>query len=157
VFHKPWGIGFSDMCLPTSDVPVQIMNGQDHGDQLLSATFWDIVVPLDPHRFLLMPAPGSQQDPATRADHRIKLEGMLGIFIWELIWGAAERHVLWHPDHVPYALELEPRQRPQPRLPRPWAGEDETEAPQVMLNYAALPPGKTVERRRLDEHPARRV
>lgn len=39
---RPWGIGFSDACLPTSDVPVVLMDGQDDPNQLLCAAFWDL-------------------------------------------------------------------------------------------------------------------
>lgn len=154
VAGKPWGIGFSDACLPTSDAPVVVMNGQDSEDQLLSVLCWDLLVPLDPHRFLLMPAPGSQEDPRTLSDHRVKFDGGLGLVVWELVWGAADEHVFWHPDHVPHALEMSPRGR-GPRLPRPWAG-DTHEPPQMIMQYAAMAPGTTVERRWLDEHPPRR-
>lgn len=154
VGSKPWGIGFSDACLPTSDVPVVVLNGQDHENQLLSATFWDLLVPLDPHRFLLMPTPGSQDDPRTLSDHRVKFDGGFGVVIWELLWAAADKHVFWHPDHVPPALEMSPGER-GPRLPRPWAG-DTHEPPQMITQYGPMPPGTTVERRWLEEHPSRR-
>jgi hypothetical protein len=36
VASKPWGIGFSDVCQPTSHVPVVMMNGQDDQNQMLS-------------------------------------------------------------------------------------------------------------------------
>ncbi|CCH85805.1 conserved protein of unknown function [Modestobacter italicus] len=125
VGSTPWGIGFSDACLPTSDVPVVVMNGQDHDDQLLSVAHWDVLVPLDAHRFLIMPTPGSQPDPRTLADHRAKFDGGFGMALFGLLWEAAEQHVFWHPDHVPPAPEMDPRTRlPRlPRLPRPWAGD----------------------------------
>jgi len=151
---KPWGIGFSDACLPTSDVPVVLMNGQDDVNQLLSVAYWDVLVPLDPHRFLLMPTPGSQGDPATLFDHRIKFDGGFGLVVWELVWAAADKHVFWQPDHVPHALEMSPRQR-GPRRPRPWAG-DTAVLPQMIMQYAPMPPGTTVERWWLQQHPPRR-
>lgn len=152
---RPWGIGFSDACLPTSDVPVVLMNGQDDQNQLLAEAYWEVLVPLDSHRFLLLPAPGSQSDPRTRSDHRIKPDAGLGILVWELLWGAADKHVFWHPDHVPYAVETSDRER-GPRLPRPWAGGTR-EPPQMMLQYEALPTGLTVERRWLEKHPSGRT
>jgi hypothetical protein len=155
VGSKPWGIGFSDACLPTSDVPVVVMNGQDHDNQLLSAAYWDVLVPLDPHRFLIMPTPGSQPDPRTLADHRVKFHPGLGIALGDMLWGAADQHVFWHPDHLPYILEMESRSR-GPRLPRPWGG-DTHEAPQTIMQYGVMPPGMTVERRWLEEHPPRRA
>ncbi|MGX9901670.1 hypothetical protein ACW0JT_20535 [Arthrobacter sp. SA17] len=43
---RPWGVGFTNLCLYTSDVPVQIINGQDDNDQLKAASYWDIYLPL---------------------------------------------------------------------------------------------------------------
>ncbi len=151
VGSKPWGIGFSDACMPTSDAPVVIMNGQDDEDQVLSAAYWDLLVPLDPHRFLLMPTPGSQRDPSTLVDHRVKFDGGFGLVVWELLWAAADQHVFWHPEHMPHALGMTPRER-GPRLPRPWVGETHA-APEVVMTYGAMSPGTTVERRWLEEHP----
>ena len=126
------------------------MNGQDAERQLVSAAFWDVLLPLDSHRFLLMPGRGSQPDPATWRDHRLKLDGGLAAFVIDLIVSSADEHVFWHPDHEP------PRIReitsPGSRLPRPWVGETH-EAPQWILQYDAMPPGMTVERRWLTEHP----
>jgi len=131
------------------------MNGQDRDDQLLSVAYWDVLVPLDPHRFLVMPTPGSQPDPRTLADHRVKFDGGFGMVLLSLLWDAADQHVFWHPDHVPQALEMDPRML-GPRLPRPWAG-DTHEPPQTIMEYGAMPPGTTVERRWLEEHPPRRA
>jgi len=144
VAGKPWGIGFSDACLPTSDAPVVLMNEHDSEGQLLSVAYWDVVLPLDPHRVLIMPGPGSQLDPATWADHRLKLDGIFGMFVMDLIWSAAEEHVFWHPDHEPPLIRDTAARGP--RLPRPWAGDTHS-APQSILQYEALPPGTTVERR----------
>jgi hypothetical protein len=150
VAGKPWGIGFSSACLPTSDAPVVLMNGQDAERQLLSAAFWDVLLPLDPHRFLLMPGRGSQPDPATRHDHRLELDGGLGALVIDLIASSADEHVFWHPEHEP--PRIRETTSPGSRLPRPWVGETH-ESPQWILQYDAMPPGTTVERRWLTEHP----
>lgn len=151
VGSKPWGIGFSDVCLPTSDVPVVLMNGQDDENQLLPVAYWDVLVPLDPHRFLLMTRRGSQEDPATWVDHRLKMDGGMGVFLTDMLWSAAEQHVFWHPDHEPYGLR-ESHTR-GPRLPRPWAGDTHS-PPQMIMEYGAMSPDTTVERRWM-QHPAR--
>ncbi|SDY95314.1 Protein of unknown function [Modestobacter sp. DSM 44400] len=149
--RKPWGIGFSDVCLPTSDVPVVLMSSQDDANQLLSVAYWDVLVPLDPHRFLLMTRPGSQDDPATWVDHRLKMDGGMGVFLTDMLWSAAERHMFWHPDHEPQGL---PESHTRgPRLPRPWAGDTHS-PPQMIMEYGAMPLGTTVERRWM-EHPTR--
>lgn len=71
VFDKPWCIGFSDVCLLTSDVPVVILNGHDDQDQAFAAWYDSVYLPLDPHRFLLMPGRHLQEeDPLKRVDHR---------------------------------------------------------------------------------------
>jgi len=59
VHDRPWGFGFSDVCLLTGDVPAVILNGHDDRDQLASAAHWDIVLPLDPRRFLFLSGPAS--------------------------------------------------------------------------------------------------
>jgi hypothetical protein len=151
VHGKPWGIGFSDACLPTGDVPVIIMNGQDDTRQLLAAAYWDVLLPLDPHRFLLIPTIASQADPRTWNDHRIQLPGGLGIFITNLIISAADTHVFHHPDHRPHAWNADSTEGR--RLPLPWADDGDYETPTTSLQYGALGPGKTVERRWLIEHP----
>lgn len=150
VASKPWGVGFSDACLPTSDVPVVLMNQHDAERQLVSAALWDVVLPLDPHRLLIMRARGSGPDPATWIDHRLKLDSGFGVFVIDMIWSAAEEHLFWHPDHEPPTIrEVAARGR---RLPRPWAGDAHSE-PQSILEYGALPASMTVERRWLTEHP----
>lgn len=151
---KPWGVGFSDSCIPTSDVPVVVMNGQDADHQLLSVAYLDIVLPLDPHRFLILPAPGSQDDPATLRDHRVKLDGGLGRFVADLIWSSADQYLLWHPDHEPQHLKEFARHGG--RLPQPWAGDENKSNPMFMLQYGAMSPDHTVERRWFTEHPPHR-
>jgi hypothetical protein len=148
VAAKSWGIAFSDVCQPTSDVPVVLMNGHDDENQVLSVAYWDLLVPLDPHRFLLMTTPGAQEDPATWADHRLKVDGGMGFFFTDLLWSAAERHVFWHPDHPPQGLQDDAPRR-GPRLPRPWAGDTHS-APEWVMDYGAMEPNTTVERRWMD-------
>jgi hypothetical protein len=150
LYQRPWGLGFSDACLLTSDVPVVILNGHDDENQLLSASFWDILLPLDPHRLLLMPGVSAQErDPRKRRDHRFKLDGGLGIFVNRVLFDAADMHVLHHPHHDPIRFLKE---GDGPRLATPWTGEAAS-SPEYVLSYGVLHPEFTVERRWLTEHP----
>lgn len=152
LFEKPWCIGFSDVCLLTSDVPVVILNGQDDPDQTFAAWYDTVYLPLDPHRFLLMPGRQLQEeDRLKRVDHREKLDGGLGLFFNDAIWAAADRLVFYHPQHNPIPHTADRSSR-GPRLPPPGTG-DENRGPQYAISYGVLPPDFTVERRWLAEHP----
>jgi len=152
---KPWGIGFSDTCIATSDAPVILMNGQDADAQLLSVAYWDVILPLDPHRFLIMPTPGSQSERATWTDHRVKLPGGLGTFLVNLVRSVADEQMFWHPGHEPSGVADLPSNGG--RLSRPWAGDATYADPEFIIQYHAMDPGTTVERRWLTEHaPPRR-
>jgi hypothetical protein len=128
------------------------MNGQDDADQVLAAAYWDILVPLDPHRFLILPTVGSQDDPRTRVDHRLKLDSGMGIFITDLIVSVADTHVFHHPHHQPPGWDHKAMRGGH--LPRPWEG-DSSEPPSMILQYGALGAGLTVERTWLADHPPR--
>ena len=147
LFARPWGLGFADHCLLTSDVPVVIVNDQDADNQLLAVRVWDIVCPLDPHRLLFLPGIGTVDSPRANLDHRTKFDGMLGHALNQLIFDAADRHVFHHPEHPP---PVKPNS--EHRVPRPWAG-DAHEAAQFVMQYATLRADQTIERRWLTEHP----
>lgn len=154
IFSKPWCIGFSDACLLTSDVPVVILNGQDDPDQAFATWYDEVYLPLDPHRFLLLPGRHTQEeDPMKRRDHREKLDGGLGTFFNDVIWAAADKQVFYHPAHnpIPDMTRIGGR---GPRLPPP--GTEDKVGPRYAISYGVLPPNMTVERRWLDEHPPRR-
>jgi hypothetical protein len=148
IFDRPWGLGFSDVCLWTSDVPVVIVNGQDDENQLLATAFWDVILPLDPHRFLILPGRRAQEnDPRKRVDHLAKLDGGLGTVLSSMLFEAADKQVFWHSAHDPLPhLHLD-----GPRLPTPWTGNS-NEGPSWVLDYETLTRGFTVERRWLSEH-----
>lgn len=150
---RPWGLGFTDMCLLTSDVPVVMFNHHDAEDQLAAAAVCDIMLPLDPHRLLFLPNPGMQAaDPHKRTDHRMKIPGAMGMAFVDIAYDAADAFVIHHPGHDPWR-----HWRPDgPRLPAPWDGQDH-EAPTYALEYGTLPSHLTVERRWLTEHPPARV
>lgn len=59
LFSRPWGVGFSDYCLLSGDVPVLVLNGQDHANQQAAVAYWDVYLPLDPHRCLYLPGTAS--------------------------------------------------------------------------------------------------
>lgn len=142
IFSRPWGIGFSDYCLLTGDVPTVVLNGQDHHDQKAAVAYWDIYLPLDSHRCLYLPGTaGREKDRRLRADHRFKLHPGLAIGLNSTVLDASVRHVFFHPDHDPTA-------RAQPALDLAKNG------PQFLLNYDVLDPNDGVQRRWLDVHPA---
>lgn len=130
LYVRPWGLGFTNACLPTSDCPVVILNAHDDEDQVGAAHTWDIVFPLDPHRFIFMPDRQMvEDDPEKRVDHRLNLSGV-GVAFVDAIYSAADRYIYMHPDHKPW---LDPdRAR---RLPAP--GEPGF-APQSALHYPVL-------------------
>lgn len=151
LFSRPWGIGFADVCLTTSDVPAMILNELDAFDQLEAAALWDIILPLDPHRFLLLPGLDLMLDPGKRKDHRLKLDGGMGIFLSVAIRDAAERHVFPHPEHPPHQGSGVPAEGP--RQPRLWAADVKSSGAQYVISYDTLAPTLTVERRWI-ENPA---
>lgn len=153
VYQRPWGLGFSDACLTTCDVPVVILNNHDAEDQVLAAAVCDILLPLDPHRFLFLPGVTLLEDPRKRVDHRLKFDGGLGIALSEIIRDAADQHLLHHPRHRPPWLH--DTRDIRPRLARAWEGEDPEMSPQYSVSYNVLPPQYGVERRWLTEHPPR--
>lgn len=152
ILDRPWGLGFSDLCLWTGDVPVVVLNAQDAQNQLLATAYCDVILPLDPHRFLLLPGHRARkEDPRKRVDHRFKMEGGTGQIISQMIFDAADSQVFCHRDHDPTPhLRLT-----GPRLPTPWTG-DSHGGPTWIVEYATMNPGWTVERRWLSEHPPSR-
>lgn len=151
--NRPWGLGFSDMCLLTSDVPVVIWNRPDADDQVLAVAQSDIMLPLDPHRLLFLPSPAEQlTDPRKRTDHLLHIEGAVGMALVEVAYDVADQFVVHHPRHDPW-LHWKPH---SPRQPRPWAGEDHS-APQYAIQYTVFPPDRNIERRWTIEHPPPRT
>ncbi|MFB8235587.1 DUF4238 domain-containing protein [Kitasatospora purpeofusca] len=150
VFGRPWGLGFSDICLLTSDVPVVLLNGHDARNQLAAAAICDILLPLDPHRLLFLPGAAMQQhDPGKRSDHRMKIEGGVGMALVQTVYDVADAFVLHHPKHDPWH-----HWKPSgPRQPAPWTGDDHP-GPMYVMEYGLLAPHLTVERRWLTEHPS---
>ncbi|SEB60947.1 DUF4238 domain-containing protein [Streptomyces melanosporofaciens] len=149
LYARPWGLGFSDMCLLTSDVPVALFNHHDAEDQLTAAALCDILVPLDPHRLLFMPSPRMQaDDPYKRADHRMKIPGAVGMALVQVAYDVADALVIHHPRHDPW-VHWAPS---GPRQPAPWNGKNH-DAPKYVLEYGTLAPHLTVERHWLTEHP----
>ncbi|MEV7755868.1 hypothetical protein [Streptomyces griseofuscus] len=43
LYDRPWGLGFSDMCLLASDVPVVVRNRPDEDDQILAVARSDVM------------------------------------------------------------------------------------------------------------------
>lgn len=141
VFSRPWGVGFSDYCLLSGDVPVLVLNGQDHSDQQAAVAYWDVYVPLDPHRCLYLPGAASEAaDRLLRNDHRFKLHSGLAMGLNSAILDASVRHVFCHPDH-------DPTSRAEPAL------DLESNLPRFLMTYDVLPPNMGVQRRWLDTHP----
>jgi hypothetical protein len=148
VFNRPWGLGYSDFCLLTSDSPVVVVNGHDERDQLFATAYWDVLLPLDPHRFLILPGlPTRRREAAKRRDHLAKLDGGLGMALSAIMYEAADQYVFCHPGHDPF-----PRLRLEgPRLPAPWRDAEPASGPEWLLNYGVIPLGNTIERRWMTE------
>lgn len=143
--RRPWGIGFTDLCLLTSDVPVQIINGQDDEDQLRAASYWDIYVPLDPHRFLYLPGALHNDQPRLRRDHRINLPGGVAMTLNNRIIETAHRHIFFHPEH-------DPRLKMNESIIQDMVKRRGSTGSQSIMYYDALPPNMGIERRWLDRH-----
>jgi hypothetical protein len=136
LYIRPWGLGFSNACLPTSDCPVVILNAHDDEDQVGAALTWDIVFPLDPHRFIFMPDRQMvEDDPQKRRDHRLMMDGV-GLALVDAIYAAADRYIYMHPDHPPMLDTTR-----SPRLPAPGA---QGFSPQAVLMYPVLEANLTV-------------
>jgi hypothetical protein len=146
IHGRPWGIGVTSLCLLTSDVPVQLINAQDHDDQINAVGFWDVYVPLDPHRFLYLPGYLHKQSRALMVDHRICLPGGLAIPLNDLVVETAHRHIFWHPSHDPQDMW-----NAMAGLASRRSRKDDRES-QNVLQYTALPPGYGIERRWLENH-----
>jgi hypothetical protein len=142
---RPWGIGFTNLCLYTSDVPVQIINGQDDNDQLKAASYWDIYAPLDPHRFLYLPGQMHRGQPRLMRDHTINLPGGLAMALNDLMIENAHRHVFFHPEH-------DPRLRMHSTLVADAVKRRGLTPSESILYYDAMPPSTGIERRWLDRH-----
>ncbi|MFD8963395.1 DUF4238 domain-containing protein [Streptomyces sp. NPDC059568] len=146
---RPWALGFSDMCLLTSDTPVVIWNRPDDENQVRAAALSDIMLPLDPHRFLFLPGPAPQEsDPRKRVDHLMHAEGAVGMALVEVIYDVADQFVVHHPQHDPWK-----HWKPTgPGQPKPWEGQTHP-APQYILEYDVFPPHRNIDRRWTIEHP----
>ncbi|WP_458338737.1 DUF4238 domain-containing protein [Streptomyces sp. 372A] len=149
LYNRPWGLGYSDMCLLTSDVPVVVWNRPDEDDQILAVAQSDVMLPLDPHRLLFLPSPAQQRaDLRKRVDHLLHIKGAVGMALVGISWDVADQFVVYHPRHDPWK-----HWKPDgPRHPRPWADENHS-APQYALEYPVLPRDRNVERRWTIEHP----
>jgi hypothetical protein len=148
VFQRPWGIGYTTACLATSDSPVQVFNAQDDDDQVRAVSFWDIYLPLDPHRFLYLPGESHQDRRSLMRDHRIGLPGGLAIGLNSVVAQTAHRHIFWHKEHDP-----------RKRLDRKSIASIRSNRTKdngfggFMMNYNALShPQDGIQRRWLDNH-----
>lgn len=142
LFSRPWGIGFSDYCLLSGDVPALVLNGQDHENQQVAVAYWDVYLPLDPHRCLYLPGAASEgADHRLRRDHRMKLHPGHAMGLNSVMLDASVRHVFYHPEH-------DPTSRAKPAL------NLDSNLPRFLMSYEALAPEMGVQRRWLETHPA---
>jgi hypothetical protein len=141
LFSRPWGVGFSDYCLLSGDVPALVLNGQDHSNQQAAVAYWDVYLPLDPHRCLYLPGTASEaSDNRLRSDHRLKLHPGHAMGLNSAMLDASVRHVFCHPEHDPTA-QAEPALDLASNLPR------------FLMAYDVLAPDMGVQRRWLDTRP----
>lgn len=146
ISRKPWGMGFTDLCLFTSDVPVQLINARADDDPIRAAAYWDIYSPLDAHRFLYLRGKVHKSQREVQVDHLINLPGGLAIPLNQLMVENAHRHLLWHPEHDP-----RPRCQMQDAL-RMRSSRSPTGGSETLISYDTIPAGFGVERRWLDQH-----
>lgn len=146
IHARPWGFGFTNLCLLTSDTPVQLLNARADDDPLLTAAYWDIYLPLDPHRFLYLPGQMHASQRRLMRDHCINLPGGLAIPLNHEVIQTAHRHIIWHPKHDPrsriYLDDAKEMRR----------SYQENKDMGMVLQYSALGEGLGVERRWLDSH-----
>jgi hypothetical protein len=143
---RPWGIGFTSLCLLTSDAPVQILNATGDDDPARAVTFWDVYLPLDPHRFLYLPGRMHESRRRLMRDHKINLPGGLAIPLNSTVIETAHRHVIWHPDHDPREW-INIAEALAMRRSRETSGATGT-----VMNYGTMQADTGVERRWLDQH-----
>jgi hypothetical protein len=142
LFRRPWGIGITTACLLTSDVPVQVINAQDDDNQHLAAAFWDVYLPLDPHRFLYLPGELHRGRGELTRDHLANLPGNMAEPLNQLMIETAHSHVFWHPEHDPRAhMDLGTSIRIRA------AARGDGEGSRTMLSYEVIPRHFNVERR----------
>ncbi|MCX5079268.1 DUF4238 domain-containing protein [Streptomyces sp. NBC_00513] len=146
---RPWALGFSDMCLLTSDTPVVVWNRPDDEDQVRAAALSDIMLPLDPHRFLFLPGPATREDDHRKqVDHLMHAKGAVGMALVGVAYDVADQFVIHHPEHDPWK-HWKPTGRAQPKS---WEGETHS-GPQYVLQYPVFPLDQNIERRWTVEHP----
>lgn len=146
IFGRPWGFGFTSLCLLTSDTPVQVLNARKDDDPLATAGYWDIYVPLDPHRFLYLPGQMHASQRHLMRDHRINLPGGLAIPLNVEVIETAHRHIIWHPQHDPRSrINLADAQAMR-------RSRQAHEGTGTVLHYTALDDDFGIERRWLDTH-----
>ncbi len=147
LYRRPWGVGFSDFCLLTGDVPVLVLNGQDVNDQLLAVEYWDVYLPFDPHRCLYLPGMPTRRLGAPSVDHRLKLHSGIAMALNNAVADTAVNHIFWHPEHDPTdRLHFRKRRSLEEELGADWL-------PRYVVTYDVLPPDSGVERRWLEQHP----
>lgn len=147
VHNRPWGIGFSDYCLLTGDVPAVILNAQDADDQLLAAEYWDVYLPLDPHRCLFLPGVHTRRLQNHWFDRSLKLHSGIAMGLNNAVADVAVKHVFFHPNHDPTSW-LDTRNR---RAIDEEIASDSL--PKYLVGYDMIESGCGVERRWLDQHP----
>ncbi|WP_432190620.1 hypothetical protein [Streptomyces sp. Tue6028] len=124
------------MCLLTSDTPVAIWNRPDDENQIRAAALSDIMLPLDPHRFLFPPGSATQEtDPRKRVDHLMHAEGTIGMALVEVAYNVADQFIVHHPQHAPWR-HWKPSGSGQPKA---WEGQAHS-APQYILEYDVFSP-----------------
>lgn len=149
-YARPWGLVFSVECLFTTDVPVVLMNHHDDDNQLAAASFWEVILPLDPHRLLFLPSVGMvNDDPRKSMDHRGFLDGGFGSAINQAMVDAAHEWVFQHPGHPPAMMP-----HTIGRLPLPGTAEFGTPH-DWYFDYDLMRHDQTILRSDMNRHPTR--
>lgn len=149
LYARPWCLGITGACLRTGDSPM-VSFDVNHRDRIYEQiAVFDLALPLDSHRFLLLPCDRLRRDdPRKRMDHLTNDPGVLGPAIGGLVYDWSHRHVFHHPAHYPFAFPAGLDARMPERRDSAAGG-----GPQAFLGgYDVLPPGSQVDRRWLTNH-----
>jgi hypothetical protein len=101
ILGRRWGFGFCDTELITGDTPVVVLNGQDDPDGNVPFLECTVLIPLDPHRLIIMPAASLvKSDSRKRKDHLFKLPKGAAWGINHAVFGASDDSIYHHPNHT---------------------------------------------------------
>ena len=149
IYARPWCLGITGACMPTGDSPMVSFDVNQRENMYEQVAVFDLALPLDSHRFLLMPSDQlRREDPRKRIDHLVNDAGVLGPVIGGLIYDWSHRHLFHHPAHYPFAFPA----GMDARMPEHRDSATGGGAQAFLGGYDVLPPGSQVDRTWLSRH-----